>query len=143
MARNLFTKDELVLCTYAAIYDVADLGGCELISERTSRSSSSISMKIRNIAATLDTKGYMRQSTSSGLSGRTTGESARDTAWEIIQPLTLLSQDALLEKCQNILEANCIVTPSAKSAEQLAVEYKATMDRMDKLQKQMNALRPR
>lgn len=141
MARNLFTQDELVLCTYAALFDVDDIGGCDAISELTGRPTSSISLKIRNIAATLDSKGYARQSTVQGLSGRITGESARDTNWEYVQPLALLSQESLLEKCRRILEVHGIADLKVKSADQLASEYKAALARMDALQRQMESMR--
>ena len=79
MTRNYYTNDEIVLCTYAAIYNANDFGGINVICSLTGRSASSIPMKIRHIISTLDAKGIARFNSLQGLTGRTTGEDARDT----------------------------------------------------------------
>ena len=103
MGRNYYTENEVVLCTYAALYDDNDFGGRSVICSLTERGLSSIDSKIRNIVATLDKKGVSRFNTVSPLTGRTTGEPARDTNWDIIEPLTKMSQQALLQRCSTIL----------------------------------------
>ena len=60
MKRNLFTYEEIVLCTYAAMYNANDFGGIEKIYDITNRSINSIKMKIMNIASMLDEEGIER-----------------------------------------------------------------------------------
>lgn len=103
MPRNYYTNDEITLCTYAAIYDADDFGGREAICSLTGRPASSIPMKIRNIISTLDAKGIRRYNSMSGLTGRTTGDDARETNWEVIEPLARLSKQALLQRCFDII----------------------------------------
>lgn len=104
MPKNYYTNDEIMLCTYAAIYDANDFGGKEIIGTLTGRSLSSISMKIQNIIATLDAKGIPRFNRISGLTGRTTGESARETNWDVIAPLTHLPKEVFLQRCLALLK---------------------------------------
>lgn len=103
MRKNYYTENEVVLCTYAARYDVSDFGGARAIDSLTGRGLSSINSKIRNIAATLDMKAISRFNSVSPLTGRTTGESARATNWNIIEPLTHLSKQSLMQRCSAIL----------------------------------------
>ena len=103
MARNLYNDEEVTLCTYVAMYDENDLGGRQAICAQTGRSASSISMKIRNIVSTLDKKGIRHLSSSSGLTGRTTGDEARETNWDVIESLTKMSRQDLLRRCAAIL----------------------------------------
>src|SRR5258708_3541689 len=91
MRKNYYTENEVVLCTYAALYDANDFGGQSTICTVTGRRLSSIDSKIRNIAATLDKKGVARFNSVRPLTGRTTGEPARDTNWDIIEPLTKIA----------------------------------------------------
>jgi hypothetical protein len=97
-ARNLFTPEEITLCTYAAIYEAADFGGESKIEKLTHRSPSSIRLKIQNIASMLDQAGIQRQSSATPY-----GQSGRTTNWEIVEPLTKLEQPAFLEECRGIL----------------------------------------
>ena len=101
--RNLYTSDEIVLCTYAAIYNVDNLGGYFAICQLTGRRVSSVKMKVRNIAELMDENQVPRFSSVSGLTGTTTGQPARQTNWDIVRPLTLLNKGTLLERCQGIL----------------------------------------
>jgi hypothetical protein len=103
MARNLYTDDEVVLCTYAALYDADDFGGCDTITTLTGRKANSIPAKIRNIVATLDKYGIPRRMSWSAFTGTTTGRPARNTNWGIIEPLTYLSRESLLDRCLTIL----------------------------------------
>src|SRR5689334_25348085 len=98
--RNYFTHDEIVLCTYAAIHDEGDFGGLSQIERLTNRSRASIQMKIQNIASMIDEAGIPRSSGVSPLTGLTTGESGRKTNWDIVEPLTRLPKQTLLERCR-------------------------------------------
>jgi hypothetical protein len=57
---NSFTEDEVVLCAYAALHDGNEFGGIDGVHRWTNHSTSSISMKIRNIAAMLEQDGLPR-----------------------------------------------------------------------------------
>jgi hypothetical protein len=103
MPRKYYTEDEITLCTYVAIYNAADLGGVEIICTLTGRSMSSILMKIRNIISMLNVKGVTHSSSMVGLTGRTTGVKTRETNWDIVEPLTHLSQQEHLRKCLDII----------------------------------------
>lgn len=100
--RNLFTPNEIVLCTYAAMYNAGDFGSISDIESLTHRSLASIKMKIQNIAAMLDEAGIKRYSNESPLTGLPQGQSGRMTNWEIVEPLTQLSKQAFLQKCRDI-----------------------------------------
>lgn len=104
--RNLFTREEIILCTYAALYGDRDLGGVEAIQTVTNRGIGSIRMKIQNIAAMLDDAGVRRFSTVSGLTGLPPGQHGRSTNWEIVEPLTRRSRSELLNECRRILAAS-------------------------------------
>jgi len=103
---KLYTKNEIILCTYAALYGEADFGGIEKIESLENRSTKSIKMKIQNIVAILDEDGIERYSNVSPLSGRPTGQKGRRTNWNWVEPLTTDAKIKLLIKCQNILAAN-------------------------------------
>jgi hypothetical protein len=104
--RNYFTPDEIVLCTYAAMYDERDFGGLLKIERLTNRSRASIQMKIQNIAAMVDEAGNARSSDISPLTGLPTGETGRKTNWKIVEPLSKLSRRTLLEQCIQILASS-------------------------------------
>jgi hypothetical protein len=101
--RNYFTPDEIVLYTYAAMYDAADFGGISKIEGLTNRSRASIQMKIQNIASMVDEAGISRSSDVSPLTGLPTGETGRKTNWAFVEPLSRLSQQTFLERCRRIL----------------------------------------
>lgn len=104
MKRNLFTYDEIVLCTYAAMYNENDFGGIEKIYNITNRSRSSIKMKIMNIASMLDEEGIKRFNYNRifPLTGLTTGETGRRTNWDIVSSLYTLPKNEFLTKCKGI-----------------------------------------
>ena len=102
-ARNSFTPDEIALCAYAAMYDARDFGGVERIERLTHRSSASIKMKIRNIAAMLDEANIPRFSAVLGLSGRPPSESGRTTNWEQVLMLARLSKSQFLAQSGELL----------------------------------------
>lgn len=103
--RNLFTKDEIVLCTYSAMYDADDFGGINEIYTLQHRSISSIKMKIMNIASMLDENSIRRFNYNSvpPLTGLTTGQSGRRTNWDIVETLYSLPKEEFLKRCKTIL----------------------------------------
>jgi hypothetical protein len=104
--RNLYTEDEMTCCAYAALYDADEIGGVDAIRLITGRSYLSILAKIRNYAALLDAKGVPRDSPISALSGTTTGQAARETNWEVVEPITRLSEPDLRRRCLAILRSH-------------------------------------
>ena len=98
--RNLFTQEEITLCTFVAIYGPDDLVRMEDIHKLKGRNLTSIDLKIRNIAAMLDEKGIRRYSDVHPLSGVTTSEEGIRTNWEWVEPLTKLSKAQLLVRCR-------------------------------------------
>lgn len=105
MRNSLFTKDEIVLCTYSAMYDSNDFGGIDKIQLLEHRSISSIKMKIKNIASMLDENGVRRfnYDSVSPLTGLPTGRTGRRTNWDIVTTLYLLSKENFLKKCNTIV----------------------------------------
>ena len=106
MSRNLFTHEEIVLCTYAARFDGREIGGIDAIHGICGRSRASIRMKIMNIAAMLDEEGIPRENEEPALSGLPAGETGRRTNWNWVRPLSQLSRAELLKKCQAIMETH-------------------------------------
>lgn len=102
MKRNLFTKEEIILCTYIARFGKQEFNEDE-ISTLKGRSISSIKMKVQNIAAMLDEEGFYSSENISKLSGKTTGEKGRRTNWDIVRNLTDNSKQELLSKCEGII----------------------------------------
>ncbi len=105
MPRNLYTEDEIILCTYLARYGRDEFSEIE-IHEKYNRSLNSIKMKVQNIAAMLDEEEITRYSDVRGLSGVTTGESGRRTNWEWVRRLIPLSKKELFLRCESILHSN-------------------------------------
>lgn len=102
--RNAYERDEIVLCAYAAIYDLDEIGGINAIHSLRSRSRSSIRMKIKNIVAMCDEVGRHRNPNQKPLSGRPPGESGRRTDWDLISQYFEVPRDEHLKECQSILE---------------------------------------
>jgi hypothetical protein len=103
MPRNSYTEDEVILCTYAALYDQEEFGGIDTIHRLTNRSISSIKMKIQNIAAILDEENIPRNPRISPLSGMPPGEAGRRTHWDIVESLTKTSRETLQGLCRKIV----------------------------------------
>lgn len=103
MRKNYFTEDEIVLCAYAALHNEAEFGGIEGIHQLTRRSRSSISMKIRNIIATLDEKNISRNRSFTALAGVARGDGGRSTNWDIVEPLTRKPQTNFQAQCRDII----------------------------------------
>jgi hypothetical protein len=104
MAGAAFTRDEVVLCTYAARFNGDDFGAVEAIHLITLRSRDSIQLKILNIAAMLDEEGIARESAVNPLSGLPTGQQGRRTNWDIVSGLVGFSRSEHLAECRRILE---------------------------------------
>ena len=103
MPKNYFTKDEIVLCAYAALYNESEVGGIDGIHQLTRRSRSSISMKIRNIVAKLDEEHIPRNQRFTPLTGVTQGKSGRPTNWDVVAPLTRKPQSDFQAQCRSII----------------------------------------
>jgi|TARA_R110001592_G_scaffold325236_1_gene605087 hypothetical protein len=100
--RLLYTENEIILCTYIALYGKGLLVE-KKIASYGKRPENSVIMKIQNIAAMLDDKGIERCSEISPLSGKTTGESGRETDWPIVEKLVAYKKKELWQKCKEIL----------------------------------------
>ncbi len=103
MKRNLFTKEEIILCTFVARFGKNEFDEYD-ISQLRNRSTSSIKMKIQNIAAMLDEEGYKTDTSISKLSGKTTGEKGRRTNWDVVSKLVDDTKIELYDKCQAVVE---------------------------------------
>ena len=101
--RNLFTENEIVLCTYIARFGRDKFHECA-IHKWCSRSLGSIKLKVQNIAAMLDEEEYPFSSGIAPLSGRPHGETGRRTNWNVVSRLVQLSESAHYEKCIRILD---------------------------------------
>jgi len=115
--RIRFRPEEIVLCTYAAMYDEDDFGGLREISALHGRGYGSLRAKRNNIAWMLDDEGIDRATSFQGLSGARRGESGRRTNWEIVEPLLELSKLDFLLLCLNILEGKEFLTESPNQEE--------------------------
>lgn len=104
--RNLFTRDEIVLCIYAARYGAAEIGGIDSIHQLRRRSSSSIQMKICNIVAMCDDEGISRDPAQNALSGLTAGKRGRRTNWDVLSQYIKVPRAYHLLECQNIILQN-------------------------------------
>jgi predicted HNH restriction endonuclease len=102
--RTKFTREEIVLCIYAARYDIADIGGIDAIHSLESRSRSSIRMKIQNIVAMCDEAGISRNPDQHALTGLPAGEKGRRTNWDELSQYSGVSQEGHLLECQRIVE---------------------------------------
>ena len=104
MSINSYTENEIVLCTYAALYNDSDFGGSNAIHELSKRSLPSIRLKISNIAAMLDEENIPRNKNISPLTGTAKGGKARRTDWKIVSKLVSIDRNTLLNRCKNIID---------------------------------------
>ncbi|MAZ73521.1 MAG: hypothetical protein CMC70_10285 [Flavobacteriaceae bacterium] len=102
MARKLFTKEEVVLCTYIARFGRSQFNESD-ISNLEKRSVSSIKMKVSNIAAMLKEEGFEINEEVSSLSGKPPGQKGRRTNWGIVSRLNDYSKNEHLNECEKIL----------------------------------------
>ena len=103
MKRNLFTKDEITLCTYLARFGKREFDEND-IQKLRERSISSIRMKVLNIASMLDEEGFETNDNISKLTGKPSGEKGRRTNWDIVSKLTDLKKQDILCLCEEIIE---------------------------------------
>jgi predicted HNH restriction endonuclease len=104
--RTAFTQDELVLCVYAALYDLNDFGGLNLIHSLRSRSLASIRMKIQNLVAMCDEAGISRQNSENPLTGLPQGQTGRRTNWDVVSHYSAVSRADHLQQCLRIIQAS-------------------------------------
>lgn len=102
MKRNLFTKDEIILCTYIARFGKNEFDEND-IHKLKNRSVSSIKMKVQNIASMLDEEGFKTNDNISKLTGKPPGQKGRRTNWDIVNNLTHLNKHEFLSMCQKII----------------------------------------
>ena len=106
MRGHLYTEEEVILCTYAAMYSVNDFGGINKIQSLQNRSLDSIKMKIMNIASMLDENKIERFNYDSvfPLTGLSTGRTGRKTNWNIVSKIYKLERNIFLQRCKEILK---------------------------------------
>ena len=102
MSQNLYTNEEIVLCTYLARYRTGLLTEAR-VARYGERPVGSVIMKVQNIVAMLDEKGLERCPDITPLTGMTTGETGRETNWEQVEHLVSLDKADLWAECKNIL----------------------------------------
>lgn len=107
--RRAFTREELVLCIFAARYDIADIGGIDTIHSLQGRSLASIKMKIQNIVAMCDEEGISRNSNQNSLTGLPAGETGRRTNWDLVAQYASVSRDQHLKECRAILQNTALL----------------------------------
>lgn len=103
MKRNLFTKDEIILCTYLARFGKGQFDEID-IHKLNSRSISSIKMKVQNIASMLDEEGYETNNDIAKLTGKPPGQKGRRTNWDIVCNLTDLKKQDFFSLCEKLIE---------------------------------------
>jgi len=103
MKRNLFTKDEIILCTYLARFGKQEFDEND-INKLKNRSISSIKMKVQNIASMLDEEGFKTNDNVPKLTGKATGLKGRRTNWDIVSNLTDLNKQNFMSLCQRLIE---------------------------------------
>jgi len=102
MKRNLYTKDEIILCSYLARFGKLEFDEND-IHKLKSRSISSIKMKVQNIASMLDEEGFKTDNNTSKLTGKPSGQKGRRTNWDIVSNLTNLNKEQHLTLCHEII----------------------------------------
>ena len=103
MKRNLFTKDEIILCTYLARFGKSKFDEGD-IHNLKNRSVSSIKMKVQNIASLLVDDGFETDDYVSKLTGKPPGQKGRRTNWDIVKNLTDINKQEFLDLCKKIIE---------------------------------------
>jgi len=93
-----FTENELILCTYIALYGKGLLIE-KKIAKYGHRPEDAVKRKIKNIAAILHEKGIPRCHNITP----STGSVNRKTDWPIIKDVLFIEKTHLLHKCKEIL----------------------------------------
>jgi hypothetical protein len=102
MTRKPYTNEDIVLCTYIAMYCRGRLTE-EMVADYGGRSVASVRMKVQNIVAMLNEKGIERCPDIAPLSGKPPGETGRETNWKQVKHLASLKKTDLWVKCKKIL----------------------------------------
>tara|TARA_R110002096_G_scaffold275178_2_gene468934 strand:- start:1848 stop:2156 length:309 start_codon:yes stop_codon:yes gene_type:complete len=102
MKRNLYTKEEIILCTYIARFGRSKFDESDIHKLRE-RSIASIKMKVQNIASMLVENGFEIDSEVSKLTGKPSGEKGRTTNWDIVETIVKLNKIDLYNLCEKII----------------------------------------
>ena len=102
MSRNLYTKEEIALCTYIARFGRNEFDESD-IHKLKYRSVASIKMKVQNIASMLVENGFEINSEVSKLTGKPNGKKGRTTNWEIVETLIEINKGDFYKQCEKIL----------------------------------------
>lgn len=100
--RNLYTEDEIIVCTYIARFGRYDFTEHDVV-KITNRSLSSIKMKVQNIASMLDEAGAKTSDQVSKLTGLPTGQTGRKTNWGVVKQYLTLPKDEHRKRCIAII----------------------------------------
>ncbi|MDO8836726.1 MAG: hypothetical protein Q7V01_14090 [Vicinamibacterales bacterium] len=100
--RNLYTENEIVVCTYVARFGRDDFTENDVVKIK-GRSLSSIKMKVQNIAAMLDEAGANTSDQVSKLTGLPVGQTGRKTNWDVVKQYKTLPKDEHQKRCISIL----------------------------------------
>ena len=103
MARKLYTKEEIMLCTYIAKFGRSAFDESS-ISRLQQRSIPSIKMKVQNIAAMLTEEGFKISQDVAKLFGKTTGKKGRRRNWDIVSNLVEIRRNELFGLCEIIIK---------------------------------------
>lgn len=99
--RNLYTENEIVVCTYIARFGRDDFKEND-IQKLQNRSLSSIIMKVQNIAAMLDESGAKTCDQISKLTGLPAGQTGRKTNWDVVKLYASMPKEEHRKKCIGI-----------------------------------------
>jgi len=102
MTQKLFTKNEIVLCTYIARFG-RDYFVERMVCRIENRSESSVKMKVQNIAAMLREENFPHSSEVAPLSGAPTGKEGRRTNWDIVKGLVNQEEPELRAMCKKVI----------------------------------------
>ena len=105
MPRREYTDDEIILCTYIALYGRGLLIEKKIASIEK-RPEGSVKMKVQNIAAMLDEEGIERSQDIKPLSGVPAGQDGRRTNWDVVGKWARTSQDEHKQKCKDIIRSS-------------------------------------
>ena len=103
MERSAYTNNEIVLCTYLALYGESFFLITKKIATIGKRSEASVKMKVQNIAAMLDEAGVDRSQDIKALTGVTTGQDGRKTNWDVVSQLLKISKEEHKQMCKEII----------------------------------------
>ena len=102
--QNKYTKDEIILCTFIAMFGRRYIDEKQIFDLEKCRSIASIKMKVSNIAAMLLDNKYEISEEISPLSGTPPGRPARKTNWDIVSKLAPLDESNFLKTHFKIFE---------------------------------------